>query len=91
MKKFSEYLTEILIEMCRRVGTTMDQVDWDDDGWYRSHEWSEEDQKDFENWLVDYWYNNAKARRSMTTCRKHKGNLRMAASEFTFIYGWKFK
>jgi hypothetical protein len=91
MKKFSPYMTEILTEMCRRVGTTMDQVDWDDKEWYRAYEWSEEEQAKFQGWLVNYFYNNSKARRSMTTCHKHKGRLLMAAKEFTFMYGWKFK
>ena len=91
MKKFSKYLTEILTEMCSKVGAAIGDIDWDDDQWYISREWLEEDQKDFEKWLVNYWHNNAKARRSMTTCHKHKGRLRIAAKEFTFNYGWKLK
>jgi len=91
MEKFSEYMTEILIEMCNRVGTTVDKIDWDDDEWYRSHEWTRGEERDFEDWLVNYWYNNVKARRALTTCHKHKGRLRMAASEFILNYGWKLK
>jgi hypothetical protein len=90
MKEFNPYLREILDEMCSRVDTTVEEVDWDDKQWYLTREWSETDQKSFEGWLADYWYNNNKSRKYMTTIYyRNKSRLKKAASEFTFMYGWK--
>jgi hypothetical protein len=93
MKEFNPYLKEILEEMCIRAGTSFDKVNWGDEEWYLTHSWTEDQQEDFEDWLVEYWYNNKAARRYMIsgTFIKNKGRLRLAAKEFLFLYGWTFK
>jgi len=90
-KEFSIYLTEVLSEMCSRAGISFNDVDWNDDDWYMKHVWSLEDQNSFKNWLVNYWYENNKARREMTHIyNKRKRDLKKAADMFVFMYGWKF-
>lgn len=88
---FSESLQEVLKEMCNRVGADYDSIDFSDERWYNKYEWTVQEQKQFQKWLVDYLYKNAKARKEiMNHSIKRKSYLEKVATEFTFRYGWSF-
>lgn len=91
-KEFDEHIQEILSEMCKRVGTTIEDVDFQTDNWFKLYEWTEEEQEDFKNWLIDYLYVKNKSRKVIATNPiKNKKHLEKIADWFIFNYGWKIK
>lgn len=76
--------------MCRRVGTTYDEIDFDANYWYVSCEWTEQEEIMFKKWLSDYIYNNTEARNElMDHPIKRKKYTDSFATWFVFQYGWK--
>ena len=89
--KFSESLKFVLEEMCKRVGADFNAIDFSEERWYIKYEWTTQECKQFREWLVDYLYNNAKARRElMQYPTKRKKALNDVAVWFTFQYGWSY-
>ena len=88
----NKYLTEVLQEMFRRVGVNLNETLLENDAWYTTYSWTLAEQKDFENWFVNYLYNNTKARNALCSIpRRSKKHLRKVAQEFIFQYGWSLK
>jgi len=87
----SPHVTEVLREMCRRVDTDFDSVDFKADNWYLEHQWTQAEEKDFTRWLARYLYDNREARDEMMRSpgRKNLARARKAAGEFVWNYGWK--
>lgn len=91
MADFGKHLKIIIDEMCRRVGTKTEDVDFSDNEWYTRHEWTKKEQDDFLDWLTEYLWDNAEARKElMTVPMRRKPHLRKASREFGFMWGWKF-
>jgi len=89
-ESFSESLQFVLKEMCNRVGADYDSIDFSSNNWYSKYEWTIQEEKQFEKWMIDYLYKNAKARREiMNYSIKNKSYLEKVAREFTFHYGWR--
>lgn len=89
-KQFSESLQTVLKEMCNRVGADYDSIDFSNELWYSKYEWTIQEEKQFEKWMIDYLYKNTKARKELMNCSylKKKSYLEKVAREFTFQYGW---
>jgi len=86
----NESLQFVLKEMCNRVGANYNSIDFSDQTWYNKYEWTIQEEKQFEKWMVDYLYKDAKARKEITNHSiKRKSYLEKVAKEFTFMYGWK--
>lgn len=88
------YLEEIIREMCKRVGANFDDIIFKDKEnlWFHKYEWIEEEQKDFENWLVDFFRANKGAREElMETPSKDKKIIEGTVRMFILNYGWKLK
>lgn len=92
-KSFEKHLTVVLKEMCTRAGTTYGDIDFSDQNWYLSHTWTEKEQNEFRDWLVNYWYKNKEAREEMLALpwMKKKSELKKPADWFIFNYGWKIE
>ena len=92
MKEFGKHLKIILSEMCKRVNVNYDDINFKDDNWFMEHSWNETEEKDFEKWLNDYFYNNTEARKEMLSANiKRRKYTKKAANEFVWNYGWKSK
>ena len=90
-EQFSESLQAVLREMCTRVGADYDSTDFSNPEWYTKYEWTEQEENQFEDWIVNYLYKNTKARREIMNSQiKKKSYLKKVAREFTFQYGWSF-
>lgn len=89
---FKEHLTIILKKMCSMVGADYDRIEFNDPkyNWYESYCWnSEDDEKEFTEWLSNYMYTNAKARRELMSCPiKRKDRCKQFATHFVSWYGW---
>lgn len=91
-KHFCDSLIVILKEMCKRVNCKYDNIDFNSNDWFMEYSWREQEQKDFEKWLAEYFYNNKKAREEMLYVSwKNKKHCKEAAKMFVFNYGWKFE
>lgn len=91
-KKFGKHLTIILKEMCKRVEASHKDINFQEDGWFRKYEWTEEQEQNFVKWMVEYLYTNKEAREEITySYIKTKKELKKVADFFTMMYGWKIK
>ena len=89
---FTEILETILREMCGRVNTDYDKMDFTKNDWFRQHSWTVEEEKDFIKWMTTYLYNNTKARNElMNITKKNKKNCEEAVRWWIFTYGWTYK
>lgn len=81
----ADQLKLILTEMCSRVGVKYEDIDFAEEGWFRKHQWTEEEQENFHKWLGD--------RLTEWKCTR-KGKYRgqphgyYEASKFILEYGW---
>lgn len=88
MKK---HLREILREMCNRVNAKISYMDFED-GWYNEYEWTEEERKEFKEWMTEYLCKNAEARNElMFFPSKDPKILSKFCNMFVFNYGWRLK
>jgi hypothetical protein len=91
-KKFGKHLTVVLKEMCKRVKAPYKDIDFQKENWFREYEWTEEQEKDFSNWMTDYLYTNKEARNEISySYIKTKKELKKVADFFIMMYGWKIK
>lgn len=92
IKTMGEHLIFILKKMCDAVGANYSFVNFKNENWFMEYEWSDVEEQKFVDWLSDYLYSNAKARREiMLFPVKNKERCKKTASEFIFCYGWKTK
>ena len=90
-ERLSPGCQHVLKEMCERVGigdpTT---IDYKADRWYMAHDWTEEDELRFVNWLATELMGHAWLRQDlMEHPRREKRHCRATAEEFLFNYGWR--
>ena len=91
-KKMNKYLRTILKEMSKRVDADFDSLEFTNPDWFRQCEWTEEEQNEFNKWLIKYLRDNTKARNElMSIPSKNKVFLQKFADSFSFNYGWKLK
>lgn len=92
MYRYGKYIDVVLKEMCSRVKVGLEEVGQNEDNkhWYSRHEWTLEEEHDFEKWLANYLYNNTAARKAICYSPiKRKRYLMGVAKMFTFRFGWK--
>ena len=88
----NKYLRTILKEMSKRVDADFDSLEFTNPDWFRQCEWTEEEQNEFNKWLIKYLRDNTKARNElMSIPSKNKVFLQKFADSFSFNYGWKLK
>ncbi len=70
----------ILTEMCKRVGVSIDDFDFEEQGWFSKHAWLKRDQDDFQLWLSKFLIEKkyCKSKESF-----HE------AGKIIAVYGWK--
>jgi hypothetical protein len=89
MSKNSQYLKEIYTEMCKRVGTTLDEVDLTEKNWYQKYRWLIKEEVNFRDWLVNYLEKNPEAVDAIVSVGTIRNNdKKKMATEFASFYGW---
>jgi len=95
MNNFSEHLKIVLKKMCEYVGADYDTIEWknDKDPYYWKYEWSQEQENDFREWMIDYLMDNKDARLSLLEYpgTKNKKRIKKAVNFFIWNHGWKVK
>lgn len=51
------FLTDILTEMCSRVGANYDEIDFSKDQWYLDYSWTNKEQEMFIDWFAKFLKN----------------------------------
>jgi hypothetical protein len=88
----NEYFAHVIKEMCNRVGADYDKLDPKKEDWYLEYSWTEKEQDDFKEWVVDYLYRSTGARKAILNFPlKNKTKIRKAVDWFLFDYGWTLK
>lgn len=83
-----KHIKIILNKMCDVVGAK--NIDFKEEGWFLKHEWTEEQEKEFINWMQEYLMKNKDARNEiMARPNKSKKDIEKVVDEFIFNYGWK--
>lgn len=81
----------ILEKMCEYVGVTIEDIDWNDEEWFKQYEWTVKEQDNFINWLKK----QLKSKNIMREVAGHSfidANTRnKVAMFFVLNYGWKTK
>ena len=85
----NEYLTEIYTEMCRRVGTTLSEIDLTEKYWYQKYQWPLKEELNFRDWLLNYLEMNPKAVNAIISVGIIRNDdKKKMATDFASFYGW---
>lgn len=83
----SDHIKVILSEMCDRVGVKFEDIDFKQPTWYWLHEWTEEQEDSFRDWLIKYMKSNE----NIFTPSRRRFDAERQANGFVFNYGWRIK
>lgn len=84
-----EHLRIILQKMFEGTGIDYSDEYVKTDDWYLNYVWKEDEEKAYVDWLADYLYNNASARKElMSITGKSKKECLKAAQQFAAFFGW---
>lgn len=82
----------LLREMCKRVGANPNEIDFSQSDWYTEYTWTENQEFDFKDWIIDYLTKNKAALSEISNSSSiSKKRIEKIAVEFIFMYGWKVK
>ena len=91
MKQSKTHIDIVLDKMFSVVGKKRRPKDTEGDRWYMRNTWDEETETEFREWLADYLYKHAQARREiMRFPIKRKKSCEDTARWFCFQYGWTY-
>lgn len=85
----NESLVIILKHMCEVAGCDYDTIDFKSNDWYTTYTWSDEQQNEFVEWMIDYLKTSPIARKNLNILSSSKQTLRKASEFFVSMYGWK--
>lgn len=90
---FGVYFTDVLKELCARVGANFEDIDFSKDGWFKEYSWTEDEEKDFVIWFAKF-LNHKGARTEITkypSLLKLRSQREKFARKFVSNFGWKIK
>lgn len=75
--------------MCEAVGADPKDIEFDKDGWYREHTWTRAAELEYEEWIYRQLMDDKDFRVHLLEHPwKSSRRCRLAAREFTFMWGW---
>jgi hypothetical protein len=84
-------LREVYEEMAKRVGITIDQIDFTDANWFTKQKWTIKEELNFKDWLVEFMENNPEVIDEMVEQGIIRRDILEMAVDFVIFYGWDFK
>jgi hypothetical protein len=88
-EKFGPGLTKVLTMMCEAVGVKLEDIDFNNPEWYMEHEWTEEQQEEFREKLLQKITKNPKEYEDVIPPRYSNNSRKMQVELFILSYGWK--
>jgi hypothetical protein len=86
-----EKLKPIFEEMAKRVGITVEDIDFTDSEWYMKHKWSVREEIDFKNWLIEQLESTPELVDELEAEGIVRRDIVEMAIDFVIFYGWDFK
>ena len=88
----NETTIQLLTKMCEYVNVEYKTIDFKSEYWYMKHGWTESQQEEFIQYIIEYIKTNKKAFKDLTGYSyKNKALIEYIATYFTMNYGWKTK
>ena len=89
-KSYKLHMTNVLTEMCTRVGANFNRINFKKSDWYWEFEWTQSEDDNFIEWLSDYLFKYSGARTEiMQFPVKNKIICKGVASQFCANYSWR--
>ena len=89
METENKYFEKILKKQCKMVGADYDKLDGKKERWFEDYIWTEKQQDEFHDWLVDY-LKDRKVARSLTHLPNLNKKLREGFAGWWILdWGWK--
>jgi len=85
----SKHLIKIMDKMCSMVGVKREDIDMSKEGWFREHEWTAEQDKEFMKWMLKYLENHPSAQTELYGYVASKKINIQRVENFCLQYGWK--
>ena len=81
----------IMRKMITEIGLTVHDIDFDDPAWFSKHTWTEKQQNDFLEWLIEFLsdYSHLKEVAQFPFISKSLKMRKKIANWFIFQYGWR--
>lgn len=85
------YLTDVLQEMCRRVGADYDEIDFSKTDWFLDYSWTEKEQDKFIEWFSQHLRNMGPRRElcKYPSLTRTKPERLKFAEQFVLNFAWK--
>ena len=91
----NETLKTILHYMCRFIDVDPLSVNIKKENWYWDHTWTDAQQTEFKEWLINYFLENPKDLEEISKfpnlLKGNKKRITKLANKFIGQYGWKVK
>ena len=83
----------VFTKMCEMVDVKFEDIDFSKNDWYMEHEWNEETEKEFCDWLINEIRTNNEIRKEITTLpsKPTKKRVKETVMWFNLMWGWKTK
>lgn len=83
------YLVRLIRRMCEVINVDYDSIDFQEDGWYEKHTWTDEQENEYILWVAQELYNNADMREELLEDPSQDiANCFEAAVHFVANFGW---
>jgi len=81
----------VFTKMCSFVNVKFEDINFDNDGWYLEHTWTQKKEKEFCEWLINEIRTNNEVRKELTTLpyRPSKKRVESTVMWFNLMWGWK--
>jgi hypothetical protein len=87
----TDRLKEVFEEMAKRVGTSIETIDFNDKYWFLKHKWEIKEEVEFKNWLLKKLENTPELVDDLVDEGLIRRELNEMAIDFVIFYGWDFK
>jgi hypothetical protein len=87
----TDRLKEVFEEMAKRVGTSIETIDFNDKYWFLKHKWEIKEEVEFKNWLLKKLENTPELIDDLVDEGLIRRELNEMAIDFVIFYGWDFK
>lgn len=92
MEEMNAQVKIVLEKQCEIVGARYEDVDFNDDLWFFSYQWTKDQEYEFIEWLTNHLQTDREARNNiMNIPSRNRRICRQAAQSFAFNFGWKYK
>jgi hypothetical protein len=87
----TDNLKKIFEELAKRVGSSLEEINFDDKNWFEKHTWTVEEELNYKNWLIEFMENNPDVIEDLVKEGLLRRDINNMATDFVIFYGWNYK